>query len=190
MTMTPDLIAAACASTERIVARLSPDEYPLSTPCSEWDVRSVLNHVLGALQLGAALMTDSMPAVPVGPGQLPPVDLVGDDALGAYRSGVNAFIATATPEAIARMHTTPMGEMPGAALAGFATLDVFVHGWDLAQATGQDTELDGSLAEQMLAFAIQAMPEGQRGPLMAPPVSVASDATPTVRLVAFTGRTP
>jgi uncharacterized protein (TIGR03086 family) len=189
--MTPDLITAVCASTERVIEGLGPDQYELSTPCTEWNVRQLLNHVLGALGLGAALMTDSMPTVQVGPGQVPGEDLVGDDPLAAYRSAVAAFGAVATPDAIGRMHATPMGEMPGAALAGFATLDVLVHGWDLAKATGQDTRLDAGLAEQMLGFASQAMPDGSpRGPLMAASVAVGSDADATDRLVAFTGRTP
>lgn len=189
--MTPDVITAVCASTERIVEGLAPEQYGLSTPCTEWTVRQLLNHVLGALGLGAALMTDSMPTVQVGPGQVPAEDLVGDNPLAAYRSAVAAFEAAVTPDAIARTHATPMGEMPGVALAGFTALDVLVHGWDLARATGQDTRLDAGLAEQMLGFASQAMPDGsQRGPLMASSVAVGSGADPTDRLVAFTGRTP
>jgi hypothetical protein len=52
-----------------------------------------------------------------------------------------------------RAHLTPLGEMPGPGLAGFTTLDILVHGWDLAVATGQPAGLDGRLAAHVLGFA-------------------------------------
>jgi uncharacterized protein (TIGR03086 family) len=188
--MTPDLIHTVCAATEPVIGAIGPEQHALSTPCTDWNIGQLLNHVIGALHLGAALLSDTAPMVAVGPGQVPADDLVGDDALAAYRAGVAALESAATHDAIASAHVTPMGELPGAALAGFVTLDVLVHGWDLATATGQPARLDPELAETMLAFATQAMPEGQRGPLMADPVAVGSDADATDRLVAFTGRNP
>ena len=53
------------------------------------------------------------------------------------------------------MHVSPLGQMPGPALAGFTTLDILVHGWDLATATGQPADLDGRLAAHVLGFAEQ-----------------------------------
>lgn len=55
----------------------------------------------------------------------------------------------------------PFGEYPGAAFMGLATTDTFAHGWDLAKATGQSTDLDPELAETLLANA--AIPDGFRG---------------------------
>lgn len=188
--MTPKLIQSVCSTTEPVIAAIGVEHYSLPTPCTDWNVGHLLNHVVGALHLGAGLLSDTAPIVEVGPGQVPPEDLVGDDALAAYRSGVAALQAAATDEAIARLHATPMGDLPGAALAGFVALDVLVHGWDLAVATAQQPRLDPELAETMLGFAQQAMPEGQRGPLMANPVTVSAAADATDRLVAFTGRTP
>ena len=88
------------------------------------------------------------------------------------------------------MHTTPLGDMPGPALAGFTTLDLLVHGWDLARATSQPTALDDTLAAHVLAFAEQAITPGSRAPRIGPAVPVAADAPLTDRLVAFLGRQP
>ncbi len=97
----------------------------------------------------------------MGPGDLPPADLVGDEPLKAYRVGVEALARGAADDAITRTHETPFGAMPGAVLGGFTTVDILVHGWDLAKATGQDPTLDASLAEQMLGFAHQTLSDGR-----------------------------
>ena len=180
----------ACASTDRFVASVTRDQLVLPTPCAEWNARALLNHLVGTLALHRALMTDTAPALNMAPGGLPDVDVLGADPVAAYRTGVEGVLAVTDDDALARTHPTPLGDMPGAALSGFSTLDVLVHGWDLARATGQDATLDADLAEQLLAFARQAITDDMRAPRIGPEVAVAADARATDRLVAFMGRTP
>jgi uncharacterized protein (TIGR03086 family) len=180
----------ACASTEQILEGVTPAQYGLTTPCDGWDVRALMNHVLGTLSLGTALLGDTRPAVNVAPGELPDVDLVGDDPIKAYRIGVEALLGAAGGDALARSHSTPLGDMPGAMLGGFTTLDIAVHGWDLAKATGQDTTLDASLAEEVLGFARQTITDTTRTPRIGPEVPVALDASVTDQLVGYLGRRP
>jgi uncharacterized protein (TIGR03086 family) len=180
----------ACASTDRFVERVTPDDYGRATPCAEWDVRDLLNHLVGTLALGQALLADTPPTVGMGPGELPDVDLVGDDPAKAYRLGVEPLLDAAAGDALARVHPTPLGDMPGAMLGGFTTLDVLVHGWDLAKATGQPAALEPELAETALAFARQAFAGMPREPRIGPELPVPADAPATDRLVAFLGRTP
>ena len=168
---------------------MTPEQFDLATPCSEWDVGQVLNHLVSTCLLGAGLLGDEVPPVDVAPGQLPSVDLVGDDPAGAYVAGTEALLAAGVDEAWARPHQTPFGEMPGPRLAGFTTLDILVHGWDLAKATGQDPTLDPGLAEDVLGFARQALTEQMRGQRIGPEIAVDAAASPTERLVAFLGRT-
>src|SRR6516162_159600 len=111
----------AVASTAGIVETVRPDQADAPTPCTEWDVRDLLNHIIGTLWLSEALLSDQPPRHPMAPGGLPGTDL------------------------------------PGPALAGFTTLDILVHGWDLARATSQPTALDDILAAHVLAFAEQAI---------------------------------
>ncbi len=82
--------------------------------------------------------------------------------------------------------------MPGAGLAGFAVLDVLVHGWDLAKAIGHETDIDPDLAEPMLTFAQQAIGDdmGMRAPRIGPAIAVADGAGATSCLVAYLGREP
>lgn len=183
---------AVCDSTDRVVSAITPEQYDFPTPCADWNVKQLANHLIATLHLGRALLSDEIPTVQSGPGQVPAEDLVGDALLGAYREGVEALVASTTSDAVSRMHVTPLGEMPGAALAGFTALDVLVHGWDLAKATGQSTALDTALAEAMFGFARQAINDeaGTRAPLIGPEIATTAAADATSRLVAYLGRQP
>ncbi len=180
----------ACLSTERFVERVTPEHYQLPTPCAEWDVRALINHLLGAVLLGQALFSDTTPQVNVGPGGLPDRDLPGQDPVKAYRVATEGLLSAASGDALERPHQTPLGEMPGAALAGFITMDLVVHGWDLAKATGQAPVLEPELAEKVFAFAKGFFTDDNRAPRIGPEVPVPAEADPTARLVAFLGRTP
>lgn len=180
----------ACASTENFVERVTPAQLTLPTPCTKWDVRALLNHLVGTLSLHDALMGDRTPTVNMPPGGLPDVDLVGDDPLKAYRLGVDAVLAASGGDALTRAHQTPLGEMPGPVLTGFTTLDILVHGWDLATATGQDPTLPADLAETVLGFAREAITDQMRAPHIGPAIPVGPNSSATDRLVAFLGRTP
>jgi uncharacterized protein (TIGR03086 family) len=126
------------------------------------------------------------------PGGLPPGDLAGDDPAAGYAEAAAAALAAAAAgDTLTRVHVTPLGEMPGPALAGFTTLDMLVHGWDLATATGQPADLDGRLAAHVLGFATHALATPEtRGPRIGPAIPVAADAPVTHQLVAFLGRRP
>jgi uncharacterized protein (TIGR03086 family) len=180
----------ACTSTGRIVERVTPAHYDLATPCSKWTVHELLNHLVGTLHLGAALVSGRPPSVTMVPGELPADDLVGADPGQAYDVGVAALLATIGDDAFSRTIDTPLGPMPGAMLCGFTTLDIVVHGWDLARATGSDATLDNDLAEDVLAFARVGVTGHNRGNRIGPEVDVDPDASATDRLVAYLGRHP
>jgi uncharacterized protein (TIGR03086 family) len=180
------------ASTAEIVKATPAGEMDAPTPCTEWDVRALLNHVIGTLWLAEGLFGDRPPRYPMAPGGLPPDDLAGEDPAAAYAEAAAAALAAAAArDTLTRVHTTPLGEMPGPVLAGFTTLDILVHGWDLARATGQPADLDGRLAAHVLCFAGQALATPQsRGGRIRPAIPLAADAPVTHRLVAFLGRRP
>jgi uncharacterized protein (TIGR03086 family) len=180
----------ACASTDRIVEGVTPEHYDLATPCAAWDTRALLNHVLGTLALGAGLLGDTEPTVNMVPGGLPDIDLVGGDPVKAYRVGVDGLLAAAGADALTRSHATPLGDMPGSVLGGFTTLDIAVHGWDLAKASGQQADLGDDLADEVLAFAQQTITDTTRAPRIGPEVAAGPGASATDRLVAFLGRRP
>jgi uncharacterized protein (TIGR03086 family) len=183
---------SAVASTAEVVKATPASQLDAPTPCTEWNVRALLSHVIGTLWLAEGLLADQAPRYPMVPGGLPSADLAGDDPAAAYAEASAAALAAAgAGDALTRPHVTPLGDMPGPALAGFTTLDILVHGWDLARATGQPADLDGRLAAHVLEFAGQALatPES-RAARIAPALAVPAGAPVTSRLVAFLGRQP
>jgi uncharacterized protein (TIGR03086 family) len=186
-----DTLELATTSARCAVAGVRPDHMALPTPCTEWNVRALLNHLLGTLWLGAGLLADRTPEVVMQPGGQPETDLVGDDPLAAYDRGVEKLLTAARlPSAFTAPHRTPFGEMPANMLAGFTATDIAVHGWDLARATSQQGALPETLAQHCLEFSLMAMPANGRPPSIGPEVPVPSDASVTDRLVAFLGRRP
>jgi uncharacterized protein (TIGR03086 family) len=182
----------AVASTAGVVKAVGPDHLTAPTPCTEWTVRALLNHLVGTLWLAEALFTGTPPRHPMAPGGLPATDLVGNDPAAAYAEAAAATLAAAgAGDALTRTHHTPLGDLPGPLLAGFTTLDIAVHGWDLAAATGGRLDLGDDLAAHLLGFAGQTLAdEPSRAGRIGPPVPADADAPITDRLVAYLGRRP
>jgi len=182
---------AAISSTGTIIEGVTPAHLDRPTPCTAWDVRALSNHVVGTLWAAHALLTDTPPPYSMGPGSLPDTDLVGDDPAAAYKEAADAArTAASVPGALEGSRQSPLGEMPAGMVIGFATLDVVVHGWDLARATDQSASLDEDMVAHCLGFAQQAITDQTRGPLIAAPVPVPDSAPTMDRLVGHMGRQP
>src|SRR5215469_13911996 len=85
----------AIASTAAIVKTVRPDQAGTPTPCTQWDVRDLLNHVIGTLWLSEALLSDRTPRYPMAPGGLPETDLSGEDPAAAYAEASAAALTAA-----------------------------------------------------------------------------------------------
>ena len=88
----------------------------------------------------------------------------------------------------------PFGGIPGSVCVWIAAGDIFTHGWDLAKATGQPSDLDPELSGQLLAQIEKLLPDAMRGPEgeapFGPKVEVVGSASAADRLAAFEGRQP
>ncbi|MDR2984494.1 MAG: TIGR03086 family protein, partial [Nocardiopsaceae bacterium] len=140
MTEIAELHRRALDSTGRVVAGISADQLDLTTPDADWDVRALLNHVVGgnlwAAELAAGNTIDEV-------GERLDGDLIGTDPAAAYdRSATTAAAVFETPGAMDAPCAVSYGPVPGSVYAGHRFVDVLIHGWDLAEATGQDTSLD------------------------------------------------
>lgn len=182
------VLEQAVGQTRRIVANVSPDEYELPTPCAEWDVRALLNHLLGAIVMWRGLPTGDADMSVLA------ADHVGDDPLEAYDAIAAATLAAWKQEGVVDGPVSfPGSELPGAFAARMLAGDVLIHGWDLARATGQAVDWDQELAADILDWqreAARTFPPDTRARAFAPELPCTDDAETMTQLVAFVGRQP
>lgn len=143
--MSTDSLSRAFASTRNVLAGIDPGQLDDPTPCRLWTVRQLINHAVVAPRAGVS-------ALRTGHAEVEEEDFASGDFLAAYdataRDAVSAFEDPAALETTVKL---PFAEVPGGFLMTMITTDQFTHGWDLARATGQATDLDPGLAAQLLA---------------------------------------
>ena len=163
-----------------VVATIRPDQLDNPTPCAEFTVEGVLEHMVG----GATKFAGAFRGFQGG-------DPETSDVLAEFGPALSALAeAIHSPGVLGRTIEAPFGEVSGDTLARFVVLDGLVHGWDLATATDQPYEPPATLVAEAEAFAHQALGPLRDGDTFAPAVEPPPSATPIERLAAFTGRRP
>jgi uncharacterized protein (TIGR03086 family) len=184
-----EILERANASTEKILANVTRDQLTLASPCASWQVRDVVNHVVGNNFWFEAIARDGV--APDRPNNAAPDETAADFA-ELFRQGSTRAVAAFVAAMDATLHL-PWGDMPASVFILMASADQFVHGWDLARATGLPTDLDEELASQFLEFYRSAIADEFRGPDAVAPfgplVSTTSD-DPVAQLAAVAGRNP
>lgn len=182
----PDLHARALASTRAYVAGIRDDQWEWPTPCDQWSVREVVNHVVAgnywAAELANGRTIDEV-------GDRLDGDVLGDDPLFAYDDSARlAEDVFRSPGAMEAPCAVSYGPVPGAVYCGHRFIDVLVHGWDVATATSQDARLDPEL---VAACAEVVAPQAELlagSGMFGTDVEVSGDADPQTRLLGLLGR--
>lgn len=177
-----DGLGRASAGVGDLIDRIGGDQWTSPTPCTQWSVRDVVDHLVG-MNLVFVAMFEEGPMPERGAGRL------GADPAGAYhRSAAALQAAAARPGVLEQRQATRVGVATGAERVRWRIADLLVHGWDLAQATGVVAELPGDLAEAALNFVRAQLPSQPRAGRFAEPQPVRGDAPAIDQLAAFTGR--
>jgi uncharacterized protein (TIGR03086 family) len=190
--MNPKDLEKAFASTGAVLSGVSRDQLSDSTPCTSWQVRELVNHIVGGTTYFASVAETGSPPEGGGEG----LDYAaGDDYVAQFNKGAaRAVEAFAAEGAMERIMHLPFGDLPGSVFINIAAVDTFTHGWDLAKATGQPSDLDPALATELLGLAQGFVPDNLRGPEgmapFGPKVEPSAAATPAEKLAAFLGRHP
>jgi uncharacterized protein (TIGR03086 family) len=171
-----------------VLANVSPEQLDEPTPCDSWTVRDLVNHIVGGTTFFAETVeTGTSTSSVTGP------DFTNGDIMAAFDQGAERAVAAFGSEgAMERVVNAPFGEVPASIFVWIASVDAFTHGWDLAKATGQSTDLDPALASQLLDVSTQAVTDELRGPDKTKPfgyeVGVPDSAPYADRLAGFLGR--
>ena len=174
--------------TSKIVNGITPDQLGNATPCTEWSVRDIVNHITGGATMFAECVADgNVPDERLG--QLMGGDNLGDDFKGAWDQAAKRAKKTfREPGAMEKVVKLPFGEMPAEIALNIAIFDVATHACDLARATGQNVE-DEELLETALTVGKQLISDDFRnGVMFGAEVQSPADAPVSDRLLAFAGR--
>ncbi len=176
-----ELYRRATTRAIEVAAAVTADQLGGPTPCAEWTVQDLLDHLTAG--------TDYLLGALEG---RPPRPCAGTTA-GDLRAGVADVLAgLEEPGALERTCTSPLGFEWSVEQAVAGTfMDVLIHTWDLARATGQEDQLDPHLVAACTSMFLPEMPErGRQAGIVGPAVDVAADASPQAVLLGAMGRAP
>ncbi len=152
-------------------------DFSAPTPCDDWNVRALLNHMLHVQQL----FTQAASGQPLNPPQGMPPEIVSDDVPAQYEEARQGILAA--------YGASGTIESTGPAL-GIAFVDQLVHGWDLARASGQEAIMPEDLAQPAFAMVDGRLTDDRRGSAFKAAVPVPESSKAQDRLVGYTGRQP
>ena len=181
-----EIYEATVQSMQAIISGVRTDQLNASTPCTEWDVQSLINHNIKVSQFFNGILT--------GAGGINPMEvnvpLPSEGAAAAFEAATNGLLTSAKATDPQKVIEAPFGSMPAGQLMMIPFADMFIHKWDLGKATGQETSMDSGLAEACYHF-IEHMLEGGRDPNnFADAVIVPASASIQDKLLGISGRQP
>jgi len=139
-----DALALATVTFVGVLDQVTDAQLPVQTPCEEWDVAALLEHVAMGSEMSIALLDGASQEEALA---FRDREFGGDDAVSACRAAVDAQMVrlqSATDWDAVVHH--PIGDVPASQLLGFRIGDLTLHAWDLATAIGADTSLPEDLA--------------------------------------------
>jgi uncharacterized protein (TIGR03086 family) len=185
-----ELLERAAAWTGSKIAATRPDQMHLPTPCDDWDVQTLIDHIIGTGHRYARIARGEFQP---SDNRRPSEPFVGDP-MEAYEASIADLLASfREPGALERVVYNPWERAPGAKHASRIAVSHLAHGWDLAKATGQDATMPSDVAEAAMIAIDGRIPDWARGPSGAgykPVVPTGPDATSQERLIAYLGRQP
>ena len=170
----------------RLVSATPIEAFDDPTPCAEWTVRLLINHVVAATEWYTCLV-DARPMPDLS------VDQLGDDPVGAFSRRHREFCeALRRGDALGAKYHHSLGELTGSTLLKMRSTEYIVHGWDLSRATGQIASFPDDLCLTYLDMYRDLLAGRVREPTRGFGVALpfAENAPPLDRLVAFFGRRP
>jgi uncharacterized protein (TIGR03086 family) len=187
-----DCASVTLAACRSVLRRLTEDDLSRPSPCAEYAVGEVGEHVVRSMVLLASVagaQASNPAAGSVGPAGGPvgraggpleeQVAVTAEAALAAWRRrGLGGTVAVGR------------STLPASLAVEIIPMELLVHGWDMARATGQQIDIPPEVVDHVLGRARKLVTEDKRGRSFAAEVPTGPEATALQRLIAFTGRVP
>ena len=180
------LFGRAADGFGRRVHQVGDDQWHNETPCDEWDVRVLVNHVT-VEQLWVPPLAGGSTVADIGDAL--DGDQLGDDPVAAWDGAVAASAAAfGDPAVLAGTVSLSAGEKATEEYCWEMTTDALIHTWDLARGIGADEALDPELVDLVYERILPIAEHLQETGLFKPPVPVPDDSALQTKLLALFGR--
>ncbi|MFC8850036.1 MULTISPECIES: TIGR03086 family metal-binding protein [unclassified Micromonospora] len=182
-TKTSELLADAAPRAVAVVRAIPDDQFDLPTPCADYSVRELLNHLFHAV-VNFQTMAARQPV-----DLTDEADLLTDGWRERFAAEAERLVRAWVDPAALEGVSPGMG-LPQETVGDMAVTDLTVHAWDLARATGQPYEAAPATIAALDAYMDRMGEAGQQTGAFAAPVEAPPTATGLDRVVARMGRDP
>lgn len=189
-----DAMDALDASADRAVelaGQVGQGQWGEPTPCSQWNVRTLVGHLIATRQAYCALLAGASAADLMSFARRQG-EAAGGDPVAMLRRAVRSVRAAfEEPGALERIVHHPAGDIAGSQLLALLVMDSVIHSWDLATAIGVDAGLDEQLVDEVYSFLAPRAEGGglyAGGSFAAPARPLPDGATSLQRLIHLAGR--
>jgi uncharacterized protein (TIGR03086 family) len=175
-----DSAQASLDVLERVLAQLGPDDTAKQTPCREFDVAGLTDHLMNSITVIGGAAGAQLP-------ERDPDASVERQVMTAARPAMDAW----RQRGLDGMVATGQGEAPAKVMAGILSIEFLVHAWDYAAATGAEVDAPDGLSEYVLGLCHAIItPQGRSTVGFDDPIDLPARAAAFHRLLAYTGRKP
>ncbi|NUR63222.1 MAG: TIGR03086 family protein [Catenulispora sp.] len=183
-----DQLTEAAGAAARVVAGTRPEQFADKTPCSQWDVKELLNHLVLWTSYSFERRARSEQ---VGP-ELTERDFASEpDYAARYREQLDRALAAWEPDEVwAGQVDTGSGTMPAPQIAEMILMEMVLHAWDLATATGQRYTCSDEVAATVAKAVSDTAEMYRQYDGFAAEVALDADASVFERALAVSGRRP
>lgn len=172
---------------DRRMHGVKPEGWHAATPCTEWDVHMLVNHVVNeARWIPPLLAGKTIDDV----GDSLDGDLLGSDPYAAWDDAHKEAVASAQSTDMESVVHVSFGDIRAEDYLGQVAFDHVIHSWDLARATGADDRIDPELVAVAHDFITPQAEFWRAGGSFGPAVEVPAGADRQAELLALTGREP
>ena len=161
------------------VQAVTSDRLAARTPCPDWDLGALLQHVNESLTaLCECVHTDPTPGTEA------------TNPAGVFRARATRLIGAFSSHPCRNVVFAAGYPLAMRLIAATGAIEIAVHGWDVAQTTGQLRPIPNGLAHDLLWVCPLIAADAEQHRLFAPPIPLPASSTVSDQLVALLGRRP
>jgi uncharacterized protein (TIGR03086 family) len=168
------------------VDQVKDDQWSSSTPCTDWDVRALVNHLVNeTLWMPPLLDGKTIEEV----GDRFDGDMLGEDPKQTWKqASEEAISAAGEGGALERTVHLSFGDFPGEGYIAQVLTDHVIHAWDLARGIGANDELDPDTVQFAYDYLAPQADAWRSAGAFGDKVEVDDSADTQTKLLAIAGR--